>query len=358
MWFSGEELSLLLCSSAHQIDLPDKSVQVIATSPPYLGARHYQGDQEVEWPETSYQPMPNIDFEFTFPAWRGALGGEPSVEMFVGHLILCMREWWRILRDDGVVWVNLGDSFAGSGGAHKAHHRNPGISNSSARGGASVRHKLGQIKPKDKYLVPHRLALAAQAAGWWVRQEIVWAKAVSLSQTYSGRALPDSALDRPATTHEDIYLFAKSPSYYFDMRAVKEPCRESGGGRHLRSVFLVNPASDPTVKHTAIWPDRLVIPMVKASTSRYGACGACGAAYGRTVDDNGKTTGWEKRCACEEDKVEPCVVLDPFAGSSTTGRVAIAHGCRYVGVDISEVYQREVAVKRLADIQMQIAMEV
>lgn len=475
MWFQGEQSSLLIRGSAHQLDLPDKSVQVIATSPPYFGQRRYKGDQDIIWPETRYQPMPNIDFEFVYPcdpdcpheewsaklpphhpgqveqskwkgagsgittdsgcfcvrcgAWKGALGGEPSVEMFIGHLILCMREWQRVLRDDGLIWINLGDGFAGSGGAHKAHHRGAGISNSARRGGASGKRQNGAIKPKDKYLVPHRLALAAQADGWYVRQENIWAKAVSLNPAYSGSALPDSTKDRPSTTHETIYLFAKSEQYFFDMESVKEPVAAASlarisqenfanqlggpkdygngvngsrssrkavenfaeiaeGGRHLRSVWLVNPTPSP-IEHTAMWPEKLVAPMIRSSVSLYGCCSVCGAPYERVLkkgfaDHDGesdtqyeetqtagrlarlrqaarakgeeysnqtKTIDWRASCTCEAE-LERCVAMDPFSGSGTTGRVAIANNCRYIGVDISAIYQEEIAVQRTTDIQM------
>ena len=104
----------LLKSSAHNTPIPDKSVHCIVMSPPYWGLRVYDGDQAVEWAEVRYKPLRNCP-EIIIPGWRGGLGNEPTPEAYIGHMVLCLREWWRVLRDDGTLWVNLGDSYAGSG---------------------------------------------------------------------------------------------------------------------------------------------------------------------------------------------------------------------------------------------------
>ncbi len=124
-------------ASAHSLPmLADGSVQMIATSPPYYGLRKYEGAQDVDWPAVDYAPMPGLRMEWVYdesagewvqdsvptagefmlhvPAMRSPLGNEPTLEAYIAHLILCLREWRRVLRDDGVCFVNLGDSFAGS----------------------------------------------------------------------------------------------------------------------------------------------------------------------------------------------------------------------------------------------------
>lgn len=258
----------LIHGSAHNLPLPDKSIHAIMTSPPYWGLRVYDGDQAVEWPEVRYKPMrnlpeivipgcdPNCDHDWqdasrepdghaddgatnsglqggkatqanaqrsTIPAntcrkcggWRGGLGNEPTPEMYIGHMMLCLREWGRVLRDDGVVFVNLGDSYAGSGkGGHSAEKLSknwqPDYSNKG-----SVPEGL---KPKDLVGIPHMFVFAAQADGWYWRSDIVWSKRNSL---------PESVTDRPTRSHEYIFMLAKSRKYFFDHVAIKEPLKES-----------------------------------------------------------------------------------------------------------------------------------
>lgn len=110
-------LATFIQASAHQLDgIADGSVQAIVTSPPYFGLRAYAGEQGVEWPAVEYASMPGLP-TLTVPAMRSPLGNEPTGEAYIGHLILCLREWRRVLRDDGICFVNLGDSLSGSGGA-------------------------------------------------------------------------------------------------------------------------------------------------------------------------------------------------------------------------------------------------
>lgn len=223
--------------SAHHVPgLADRSVHVICTSPPYMGLRSYDGDQSIEWPTVEYSPMPGLppiriqgcdpgcvhewgnssvvevgrndggrniggkggNYQGDGPhkaqttqgaycihcgGWRGGLGLESSVESYIGHLILCLKEWHRILRDDGVCFVNLGDSYAGSGGAHTFDHANPGLSKSASRdgahkykpdGGRATDKKGNGLRPKSLMGVPWRFAFAAQADGWILRNDIIW----------------------------------------------------------------------------------------------------------------------------------------------------------------------------------------
>lgn len=178
--------------SAHKTGLGDKSVHAIITSPPYWGLRKYAGEQCVSWDEMSFAPMAGLPL-LTIPAMTCGLGNEPTAEAYIGHLILVMREMWRVLREDGTCWVNLGDSYAESKDA-------------------------SGLKPKDLYMIPARFALAAQADGWYLRGDIIWAKK---------NPLPESVTDRPTKAHEYIFLLAKNDRYFYDRMAILQPLKES-----------------------------------------------------------------------------------------------------------------------------------
>lgn len=388
-------LTQTIHGSAHAIPLPDQSVHAIITSPPYYGLRQYAGDQMVEWPAVEYYPMtglkeagmpplriqgcdPACDHEWgdplikdkrgldtrssglvghqrpdcrQFPAsqfcqkcggWRGGLGSEPSIEAFVGHLLLCLREWWRILRDDGCCFVNLGDSYANDakwGGATGSKsvaklHGNTGIGRTRKRTG---------LPPKNLMMIPARFALAAQADGWTVRSDIIWAKGVSFLEEYAGSSMPESVQDRPSKSHEYIYLLTKGQRYFWDKEAVKEQStgqggqaasfkrptkeelapnqsatqhrldrkdRQDNGGRSLRSVWVINPGSYPDA-HFATYPPALVEPMIRAGTSQRGCCPACGAQWRRAV---------EKGLTAHDGETE-----SQYESGSTANRLARMH---------------------------------
>jgi DNA modification methylase len=329
----------LINCSAHDTGLPGLSVHMIATSPPYFALRKYAGEQSVDWPAVSYSPLVGMP-EITIDAMTYELGLEPSIEAYIGHMILCLREWWRVLRDDGTCWVNLGDSYAGSGGAHTHASSNPGISKSAIRSGVNCRQrgngrgpgkKADGLKPKDLMMIPARFALAAQADGWYVRSAIVWAKGVSFLPDYAGSCMPESVRDRPVSGHEMIYLLTKSPKYFYDTEAVREESAGklpygnkynfglndesaqgkhgntslfSGGskqeyiekyyqnGRNQRNVWVINPSGYKKA-HFATYPPKLAEPMIKAGTSARGVCAECGAPW---IRDTEKTGGdWERR---------------------------------------------------------------
>ena len=216
----------LLRSSAHNIPIPDKSVHCIVMSPPYWGLRVYDGDQAVEWPEVHYRPLRNCP-EIIIPGWRGGLGNEPTPEAYIGHMVLCLREWWRVLRDDGTLWVNLGDSYAGSGKGGKSAEKLSENWKPEYMGRVDIPQGL---KPKDLVGIPHLFAFAAQAEGWYLRNDIIWAKP---------NPLPESVTDRLTRSHECIFLLAKSRKYFFDHIAIKEPLKESSVGRAERKERLI-----------------------------------------------------------------------------------------------------------------------
>ena len=149
-------------------DIEDNSVHCVVTSPPYFGLRRYKGLE---------------DLIFDGGAWRGQLGSELTIEMFIAHLVEVFREVKRVLRPDGVCWVNIGDSMAGIGQGKGSDH---GISVLSDDEIGEVRKPTDGLKPLDACLVPFRLALALQADGWWVREDIIWSKNNPMPESLNG----------------------------------------------------------------------------------------------------------------------------------------------------------------------------
>lgn len=259
-------------------------------------------------------------------------------------------------------------------------------------------------------MMPARVALALQADGWWIRQDIIWSKLNSM---------PESVTDRPTTSHEHLFLLAKAATYYYDQEAVREPGQEWVGragtfsrngpvaehiipgqaaaehrprsdrvpaGRNLRSVWTIATQPYPDA-HFATFPEKLVEPCILAGTSERGVCAECGAPWERVVqtsggtigrawhdheDDNAvgqrtenaakgghgykrETTGWRPACDHLAD-TEPAVVLDPFGGSMTTCVVAQKLGRRAIGIEQSPEYC-ELARKRLEAVSLPMALE-
>jgi DNA modification methylase len=397
----------LINASAHNTGLDAQSVHCIVTSPPYWGLRAYAGEQRIEWPAVEYSPMPGLP-ALSIPAMTCGLGEETTPEAYIGHLILVMREMKRVLRDDGTCWVNLGDSYAASPGQRKDTDA-AGAKQQSNNGsvGAPSRH-VSTLKPKDICLIPARFALAAQADGWYIRNDIIWAKP---------NPMPESVTDRCTKAHEYVWLMAKSPKYFCDMEAVKEEATDP----EYRTVGKIRPTSDPmwsgsnsgnnrgglhnqaggrttrnrrTVwniatspysgAHFATWPPKLVEPMILAGTSARGVCPECGSPWERVVERTAEnhisrsdrqlatggaitggvgknfpdttttttTTGWRATCECPPADPIPATVLDCFNGSGTSGTVALDLGRAYIGVDISKEYVTELAEERIGGTQI------
>lgn len=330
--------SRFIVGSAHDLSaLADGTIHAAMFSPPYFGLRSYHGDQGVEWPEVSYCPMPGLP-ALTVPAMQCALGDEPTIEAYIGHMMLVLREVWRVLRDDGTCWVNLGDSYNNRSVSRPSSHQ-AGLGFDSDHLATSWRDLTAQgmtrlsihgLKEKDLMLVPARFALAAQSEGWWVRNDIIWAKGVSFNPVYSGVVLPDPTPDRFTRSHEYVWLLAKAKRYFFDQEAVREPpaaYNRKGGsatytangstthgvgskslhqmsadGRNPRTVWTINPKGYPG-SHFATWPAKLVEPMILAATSARGVCPTCGAPWKRVMKKAGfeqeaATLGWIPTCNC------------------------------------------------------------
>ncbi len=241
-------------SALDMASLADESVDCVVTSPPYWGLRDY-GLPATIWDDGRVACLHQWGDEVVVkrghpgdrstlvgtqtaaiskaagsqgsscilcPAWRGTLGLEPTPYLYVEHLVQILREVWRVLKPWGTVWLNLGDSYAGSGGAHTVDHANPGISNSAYRNGFAGyvanegrgRHKNHTgLKTKDLVLIPERVALALQDDGWWVRARIAWCKTAPM---------PESVDDRPTSAWEHIWMLTKGEDYFWDKEAVRE----------------------------------------------------------------------------------------------------------------------------------------
>lgn len=287
--FQGDVLK-----SLKRID--DGSVQTCVTSPPYFKLRDY--------------------------GVAGQIGLEASPEEYVATLVAVFREVRRVLRDDGTLWLNLGDSYAtrtASGHTGKNSGRNGRLN--AQRIAPKV---VSGFKPKELLGIPWRVAFALQADGWYLRQDIIWAKP---------NVMPESVRDRCTKAHEYIFLFAKSEDYYYDHDAIREPLAKSSiarvkygwkskkanmsangaagvdvaemgtrfanpKGRNKRSVWTVPTSSSKTLKHIAMFPEKLIEPCILAGAPEGG------------------------------------LVLDPFMGSGTTAVVAKRHGRRYVGCEL------------------------
>lgn len=220
--------------------LAAESFHCVVTSPPYWALRDY-GTAPLEWPAIDYAPMAGLPACVHVPAMRCSLGLEPSVEAFIGHMLLIFREVRRVLREDGTVWVNMGDNFAGTRDPKAKHSKTitgtkAGVSADAARAMVESRRRdrtsiprsdiqVPGLKNKDMVGQPWRLALALQADGWWLRRDIIWHKR---------NPMPESCKDRPTTSHEYLFLLAKSESYYYDAEAIKEPASPDTHARYAR----------------------------------------------------------------------------------------------------------------------------
>lgn len=379
----------------HCIDVLDgldaASIHACVTSPPYFRLREYGA--VVDWPQVEYAPLPGIP-PILVPPQRCELGLEEDLTAYVGHLVHVFRAVHRVLRPDGTLWLNLGDSWAGKG--KRGGNRNGSLHPS--RTPNEVVPTMGMptgLKRKDLMGAPWRVAFALQADGWWLRSEIVWEKK---------NAMPDPTEDRVSRSHETIFQFAKTQTYFQDFHAIREPhtqrpqrrpnghkrrrtgpllpehtwsgsARDEPGvdghplGRQSRSVWSVSTTPFKEA-HFAVMATEVARRCVLAATSAEGVCKNCESPRHRFVqrprlDEEGNPlpvresvtierkdkqviVGWEATCDCGSDEVVPSTVLDPFSGAATTGIASLQNGRSFVGIEFSEEYA-EMSRRRLAD---------
>lgn len=301
--------------------LPASSVQCCVTSPPYWGLRDY-GVPATGWPEMEFRPMPGLPC-VTVPAMTCCHGLEPDPLAFIAHEVAIFAGVWRALKADGTCWVNLGDSYASTGGAHGCRQDNQtGVGAKRAHlagvGDKNSRRPPGGLKPKDLIGIPWRVAFALQAAGWHLRSDIIWHKP---------NPMPESVTDRPTKSHEYIFLLTKSERYLYAAAAIAE---RSGG---------FNGSSFTTGK-----------------TALNGSRKGLGLGERNEHSTRNKRTVWTVPsapyaeahfAAFPPDLIKPCIlagsrpgdtVLDPFGGSGTTGQVALELGRKAILVELSPEY--------------------
>nr|WP_315309921.1 site-specific DNA-methyltransferase [Rothia dentocariosa] len=249
----------------------DESVQCVVTSPPYWGLRDY--------------------------AVKGQIGAEPKVEDYINSLLAVFREVKRVLRADGVLWVNIGDGY--TSGGRKWRDADKKL---KARGMSYRPDTPEGMKPKDLIGVPWMLAFALRADGWYLRSDIIWNKP---------NANPESVKDRPTRSHEYVFMFSKNEKYFYDVNRTLEPSDSGKGTRRKRSVWNIKTEPFPDA-HFACFPTKLVEPCILTSSN-----------IGDTV-------------------------LDPFFGSGTVGQVCLSNDRNFIGVELSREYTN-IAQKRLLD---------
>lgn len=368
--------------------LPAGSFQTCVTSPPYYGLRSYLPDDH---------PEKHLE-----------IGSEPTPEAYVAALVEVFRAVRHALRDDGTLWLNLGDSYAGTGGAMGQRVTpakegwNNDVRNHPRPARTMARGRFGDAKPKDLLGIPWMVAFALRADGWYLRRDVIWSKP---------NPMPESVEDRPTTSHEYLFLLSKQPSYFYDAQAIAEdgviPAGTKGakgsaaraaqpgvnarppeykvysGKRNARSVWQIATQPYPGT-HFATMPRALAERCILAGTSERGACPHCGAPWARVVEKTrtfesntvragnepkGKhgdklqgggetgdirrgpvvhatTTGWAPSCACPANTPVPCAVLDPFGGAGTTALVADRIRRDATIIDLNPEY-REMAKDRV-----------
>ena len=351
-------------------DMEPGSVQCCITSPPYFGLRDYnleplvwggKADCEHDWgafgpphhpgqvEQTKWKNAEAAGAGQTAlsgqtcqrcSAWRGQLGLEPTPDLYLAHIVECFGAVKRVLRDDGTLWLNIGDCYAAQLGQRKpTDAAGPKQRSNTASTTTPSRHVEG-LKPKDLVMMPARVALALQADGWWLRSDIIWSKP---------NPMPESVTDRPTSAHEHIFLLTKSAQYFYDAEAVREnwtsgrddmrhkgvrtglaylqdgladnskkprktdkqrghsrrhagfndrwdamtKAEQQSVGRNLRNVWEIATAPFPKA-HFATFPPKLVEPCIKAGTSEKGCCPECGSQWVREVESQRNGQDWNR----------------------------------------------------------------
>jgi DNA modification methylase len=356
--------------------LPAESVQTCVTSPPYYALRNYNGPpliwgqadcdhdfvQSRRYTEQSAASARGESFHEAGPenskrlkearwrtdstcakcgAWKGQLGLEPTPEMFVTHLVEVFRHVWRVLKPDGTLWLNLGDSYAQSGGSN-----------------AGLKVKGEGLKQKDLIGIPWMTAFALRASGWYLRSDIIWSKP---------NCMPESVTDRVTRSHEYIFFLSKSDQYFYDAAAIRNPPSEAlikqieqGYNGQATKDFIGTGVQDASeTKSRIINGYRKRVDKQRGHSRRH-----------EDFNDRWDAMTKEEQMLCGSNKrsvwtvapanypgahfatwppelIKPCIlagspaggtVLDPFAGSGTTGEVAIEYGRNFIGCELNDEY--------------------
>ena len=317
------------------------------------------------------------------------IGMEDTPGEFVDKLVGVFREVKRVLRSDGTCWINIGDSYAGSGKSGSTQegrkgHRQFGKVETNSRQVAPTRtgniytashqpmapgfRPSGSLKGKDMIGIPWMLAFALRNDGWYLRSDVIWVK-----KSYT----PESVQDRPTKSYEHIFMFVKTKQYYYDIEAMRQAT-----GANERDVWTIGLEASGE-KHYAMFPTEIPRKIIKVSTSQQGCCSVCGASFVRDKSTNRPssyvasekdeniregwgndnktnkplsgnrplssiyrdtrqnritTKEWIRTCDCENSSVASSIVLDPFGGACTTGLVAAELGRSAIMIDIKDDY--------------------
>ena len=300
-------------------DLPDESVNCCVTSPPYYALRDYGMDAQI--------------------------GREDSPEEYIRRLVLVFREVRRVLTEDGTLWLNIADTYCGTG--NKGGYLDP--KNPKGRNGQSVSlaRRASECKQKDMIGIPWLLAFALRADGWYLRSDIIWCKA---------NPMPESCKDRPSRCYEHVFLLTKSKKYYYDALAIAEPIAEGTaarykGGRSASSKYaeeipgqgkvqkLNSARAAGTITDADISPVRNARDVWHINTIPYK--GRHCAAYQPKLADRCILAG------CPRGGI----VLDPFFGSGTTGLAAVKNDRHYIGIELNAEYC-ELAKERIGGVKL------
>jgi DNA modification methylase len=310
----SDNLLTVHCGDALEVlkTLPDESVQCCVTSPPYWGLRDYGVD--------------------------GQIGIEKTPQEFIAKLVALFSEVRRALKKDGTLWVNMGDSYNGSGkgGNPSDSPHQLQRSNTGSWGGIKNRNGWDGLKPKDLCGIPWRLAFALQADGWWLRSDIIWAKP---------NPMPESVTDRPTKAHEYIFLLTKAERYFYDADAIREPHETEG---EISTPENKRGGWRPCTTDDDIVGGKIENGRLAREAGKFPRLLHPFGRNKRTVWSIGSAPYPEAHFATyPPDLIKPCilagtkpsdVVLDPFGGSGTTGQVAIELGRKAILIELNPQY--------------------
>lgn len=318
---------------------PNQIINTVVTSPPYWGLRDYGVD--------------------------GQLGLEETPEEFINNIVQVFREVRRVLRDDGTLWLNLGDSYwANRSNPGLEWNKNCGKSKNYMLRAGNKQHEF--LKPKDLIGIPWRVALALQQDGWYLRSDIIWNKP---------SCMPEAVRDRPTKSHEYIFLLSKSKNYYYDYESIKEPAVGFNNEPPAGSVGAFGTdqsrrrkGNSKTFRGGGVYTNNQSFDNDKLVERE---------SHGNKPNETGlrnKRSVWTVAtkpykaahfATFPPDLIEPCilagspkdgVVLDPFMGSGTTAFVALKHNRNFVGIELNQEY-KNIAESRLNQVQLELINE-